>query len=416
MITKQSSRKAKILIIVQNLSVPFDRRVWRECQALREAGYAISVICPKGAAHDQLAYEKIEEISIYRYPMYQSKGGFLSYLIEYAVALVMTTWLLLRVYRRHGFEVIQICNPPDLLILPVLPFKLLGKKFVFDQHDLCPEIYQAQRPHVAGDSWVLKALFLFERMTYRFSDVVMVVNESCRKIALTRGRKPDRDVFVVRNGPSISNIRGTQPNIDLKQEKNYLLVYVGMMGPQEGIDIMLRAIKHLCLRDRLEDFHVRIIGGGTVLDEMKRYAEELGITHLVTFTGHLDHKRVMESIASADVCLCPDPKTPLNDKCSMAKAIEYMSLGRPFVCFDLEEVRNCAGDAALYAVPNEEIDFAEKIHILLEDAQMRSDLGAIGRERVLRFLAWDHSKPALLTAYERVLGVEQAGHLEKDPI
>lgn len=392
--------------MVQNLSVPFDRRVWRESLALRDAGYNVSVICPKGKSFDENSYESIDNISIYRYRIYQSNGNFSSYIVEYTISLIMTAWLLLIVFRREGFDVIQICNPPDLLIFPVLPFKFLGKKIIFDQHDLCPEIYQTQKGHGENVSLVTKALLIFEKITYRFSDVVMVVNESFKKIALTRGRKCDHEVFIVPNGPSVQNIRDCNPNSILKQGAKYLLVYVGMMGPQDGIDILLRAIRNLFVNYNRDDFHVRIIGSGTVLDDMKRYAEELGIANIVTFTGYLDYGQVLDGIGTADVCLCPDPKTPLNDKCSMVKVVEYMSLGRPLVAFDLEEVRNSANAAALLALPNDEIDFAEKINFLLDNAELRASMGAVGRDRVLKLLNWEHSKGALYAAYDCAFGYE----------
>ena len=391
----------KILIIVENLSVPFDRRVWRECQALQEAGYQVSVISPKGKGFDNKSHEMIDGVSIYRYRIYHADGSFLSYILEYATSLVMTFWLMFVVLFRKGYDVIQICNPPDLLILAALPFKLVGKKIIFDQHDLCPEIYQMHKGGSGRQSLVVKALLFFEKITYVFSDIVMVVNDSCKKIALSRGGKKEQDVFIVRNGPTKQNIGNALPNPQLKMGKQYLLTYVGMMGPQEGIDILLRAIRNLTMVYHRNDLHIRIIGGGTVLDEMKQYAVELSINHIVTFTGQVDYNQVMEGIASADVCLCPDPKTPLNDKCSLVKVIEYMSLGRPLVAFDLKEVRNSAQRAALYAQPNDENDFSKKINFLLDNPELRASMGSLGRERVMKFLTWEHSKAALYAAYDK---------------
>jgi len=399
--TGQIDSGRRVLIVVENLSVPFDRRVWRECGALREAGYKVSVISPRGVGNDTKSRDVVDGVAIYRYPGFQSDGGFVSYILEYGVALAMSFWLMMVVAIREGFDVIQICNPPDLLILPALPFKLIGKKVIFDQHDLCPEIYQVQKK-VGSRNSVVAALLFFERITYSFSDIVMVVNESCRKIALARGRRRPEDVFVVRNGPSLQNIRDAAPNLALKNGKRYLLSYVGMMGPQEGIDGLLRAILHLTKLRESRDFHVRVMGSGTVLDEMKQKSRELGLEGIVTFTGHVNYEQVMEGISSAEVCLCPDPKTQLSDKCSLVKAIEYMSLGRPFVAFDLEEVRQSANGAALYAVPNDEEDFAEKINYLLDNTELRATMGSIGKERVAQFLTWEHSKDALYRAYAKV--------------
>jgi glycosyltransferase involved in cell wall biosynthesis len=310
---------------------------------------------------------------------------------------------------REGFDVVQICNPPDLLILVAVPFKLLGKKIIFDQHDLSPEIYQMHRGGHNGPCFVLRALLCFERITYAFADVVLVVNESCRRIAIGRGSKNERDVFVVRNGPSAQSIGSVRTNLALKHGMPHLISYVGMMGPQEGIDALLRAIRDLLTVHGRNDFHVLIMGSGTVLDSMRRYASELGLAEVVTFAGHVEYSQVMEGIATASICVCPDPKTPLNDKCSFVKVVEYMSLGRTLVAFDLEEVRNMAGDAALYAEPNDESDFAAKINRLLDDPDLRTSMGDKGRDRVLRSLTWEHSKSAFYAAYDKVFGNGGAG-------
>jgi len=246
-----------------------------------------------------------------------------------------------------------------------------------------------------------KILLCFERLTYALSDVVMVVNESCRRIAVGRGAKQEQDVFLVRNGPSIKSIRSAQPNPALKRGMPHLISYVGMMGPQEGIDVLLRAVRNLVIVHERRDFHVLIMGSGTVLDPMKKYALDLGIAEIVTFAGHVDYSQVMAGIATATICVCPDPKTPLNDKCSFVKVIEYMSLGRAFVAFDLEEVRNMAAGAALYAAPNDENDFAGKLAYLLDQPDLCASMGSLGRDRVLQSLTWEHSKSALYAAYGR---------------
>jgi glycosyltransferase involved in cell wall biosynthesis len=405
----------KILIVVENLSVPFDRRVWRECQALREAGYQVSTISPRGIDVDTKSYEIIDGVSIFRYPIWQADGSFVSYLLEYGVAILMSFWLMWVVFFRVGFDVVQICNPPDILILVTLPFKLLGKRVIFDQHDLSPEIYQVQKGQNWKNDLVVRALLAFEKLTYVFSDVVMVVNESCKRIAVGRGAKSDQNVFVVRNGPSMQNLRNVQPNPALKNGRKYLLSYVGMMGPQEGIDLLLRAIRILTVVHGRNDFHTRIMGGGTVLEPMKQYAVELGIADRVTFTGSVDYPTVMEGIASADLCLCPDPKTPLSDKCSLVKAVEYMSLGRAFVAFDLEEVHFFAEGAASFAQPNDEGDFAAKVNELLGDEAIRKSMGDIGRERVIARLTWEHSKEALLAAYNKAYDKKIGAMVEATP-
>ena len=407
----KASKRRKVLIAVENLSVPFDQRVWRECLALADAGYQVSVISPKGMTTDNNKREEINGISIYRYRIYQSRGGILSYVIEYLTALIGTAWLTAVVFFREGFDLIQICNPPDLLVFTALPFKALGKKIVFDQHDLSPEIY-AMHKGGAKTGWVVKVLLVLERLTYAWSDIVIVVNEACRKIAVKRGGKADQDVFIVRNAPAIESFDSARPDSSLKCGAKYLITYVGMMGPQEGIDILLRGVRYLAMEYKRNDFHVLIMGNGTMFEAMKKYAKELGISRWISFTGHVGYDRVMQGIASADVCLCPDPKTPLNDKCSLVKVVEYMSLGRPLVAFDLEEVRISAGDAALYARPNDEKDFAEKINLLLEAPNLRASMGKIGKERFRKFLTWEHSKQALYAAYDRAF--ESKEHLRSD--
>lgn len=403
----------RIVIVVENLSVPFDRRVWRECQALREAGYRVSTISPKGIGCDRRWHEMIDGVSIYRYPMLHASGGFLSYVVEYCNALLMSFVLLWVVLIREGFDVVQICNPPDLLILPAVPFRLLSKKIIFDQHDLCPEIYATQKQLGTRPNAVVRALLRFEALTYRLSDVVMVVNESCRRIAVGRGRRDPRDVFVVRNGPSLQNIQRARADPSLRKGKRHLLSYVGMMGPQEGIDVMLRVIRNLATAHGRTDFHVHIMGGGTVLNAMRTYASELGISELVTFTDSVPYGDVMTGITTADLCLCPDPKTPLSDKCSLVKAIEYMSLGRAFVAFDLEEVRDAAGDAAEYAAAGDEAQFAALVNGLLDDPARRAHMGESGRQRVLDRLTWEHSISALLAAYAHACGTRGSPELAK---
>lgn len=406
----RSSSIRRVLIVVENLPVPFDRRVWNECVALRDAGYLVSVIAPKDTQSGEPSRDELSGVSVYRFTPFNSDGSFLSYVFEYATAVFKTFWLIGVVLRRKGFDVIQICNPPDLLILSALPYRLLGKKIVFDQHDLCPEIYQTQRalPTDGKPSVVLKLLYFFERLTYRLSHAVLVVNESCKRIACSRGGKSAGDVYVVRNGPPRESIGQIEPDPALKRGKRFLLTYVGMMGPQEGIDVMLQALVTLRESFKRDDFHVHIVGDGTVQDQMQRYAEELHLQSIVTFAGRQNHGKALQAIASADVCLCPDPKTPLSDKCSLVKSIEYMSLGKPFVAFDLDEVRLTAGDSALYARSGDVTEYAKLIDTLLRDEQLRKSMGSCARDKVLNGLTWDHSRTRLYEAYDSLFGTTKA--------
>jgi len=384
--------------MVENLSMPFDRRPWREALALREAGYEVSAISPKGDDRDTISREMIDGVSIYRYKHYESTGGAASYFIEYGNAMLKMFLLSLVVFLREGFDIIHLCNPPDTLILVALPYKLLGRKVIYDQHDLAPDIYIMHKDGAEGGV-MLKVLYFFERLTYRLCDVVVTINESYRRVALERGHVPDAKVFVVRNGPERASFEGVEPNPALRRGKEHLLCYVGMMGPQDGVDIMLRAVAHLAHEVGRDDFHVHIIGDGTEFEALKTYATELGVADRCTFAGRVSHAEVMEGVASADVCICPDPKTPLNDKANLVKALEYMSLGKPFVTFDLAEVRYSAADAALYATPGDEHDFADKLNRLLDTPELREKIGAIGRQRVLDGLSWERSKENLWAAY-----------------
>lgn len=389
-----------VLIIVENLSVPFDQRVWRECSALRQAGVEVTVISPKGLGRDSAWKEIINGVTILRYPIHQSTGGFLSYGLEYLGALLFSFGLACYACIRRRVQVIQICNPPDLLILATLWFRLCGIPIIFDQHDLSPEIYADQQGTEGRHRVMLRILHWFERLTYRFSDVVMVVNDSCRTIALNRGKRSPETVFVVRNGPTREAVDKARASDSLKSGQRFLLGFVGMMGPQEGIDGLLRILRALVLGRGRTDVHLRIVGGGTVLDAMRSYARELGVQSFVTFTGPGTHDQALECIATADVCICPDPKTPLSDKCSMVKVVEYMSVGRAFVAFDLDEVRCMAGQAGLYAEPGDEEQFADHIERLLDDASLRNEMGRVGRELALRSLTWDSAMQRLSEAYD----------------
>lgn len=390
-------------MLVENLSLPFDRRVWKECCALRDAGFEVTAISPKGRDLDSLFVERVNGVTIYRYVPYESTGGAISYAMEFAVALVSMTVLAWVVFLRRGFHLIHLSNPPDILILAVLPFKLLGKRVIFDQHDLSPEIYSLQQRNRERDV-VHRLLLAFEWLTYRCADVVICITKSVCEIARTRGRVPSERLFLVRNGPDLRSFEGAQADDTLRRGKRFLLSYVGMMGPQDGVDLLLRAIKVLKEDFRRDDFHVHLVGGGTELGRLTDYARELGVAEHVTFAGRQQYDGVVRAIASADVCLCPDPKTPMNDRANFVKVTEYMCLGRPIVAFDLSEVRYSAEDAALYATPNDERDFAAKVDFLLSNPDERVRRGRLGAQRVRDFLTWDHSKEALYAAYSCALG------------
>jgi len=386
----------RVLILVENLPSPFDRRVWQEATTLREAGYAVSIICPTGRGFEK-RYEVINGIHVWRYSLPVEGAGALGYALEYSVALLKTFALSLRVFAGRGFDVIHACNPPDLFFLIGGFYKLFGKKFVFDHHDANPELYEAKFGR-RGVFWTL--MLWLERMTFRLADVSIATNESYRRIAIGRGGMLPARVFVVRSGPSLERMKNVQADESLKKGKKYLVGYVGVMGRQEGIDLLLRAAKILVFDHRKKDVHFSLVGGGTSLAEMQALARELGIADYVTFTGRVPDEEMLAVLNTADVCVNPDIANAMNDISTMNKVMEYMALGKPIVQFDLAEGRFSAQHASLYARRNDPHDLAAKIGQLLDDPQKRRVMGAFGRKRVQEQLEWRYEAPKLLAAYE----------------
>ena len=391
-----AGRTRRVLIIVENLPVPFDRRVWQEAQALRDAGYQVSVICPTGQGHEERR-EEIDGIAIYRHPLPVEGKGVMGYLVEYPTALFWQFLLAWRVFRERGFDVIHACNPPDDIFLVGLFFKLFGKRFLFDHHDINPELYEVK---FGRRDLLYKVLLFMERMTFRTADVVISTNESYKEIALSRGGMDPGRVFVVRSSPDLGRLRPGPPNDALRNGRRFLVGYVGVMGAQDGIDILLRIIYDIVYRLERKDIQFLLIGGGTELEGMKRYAAELNLTGFVTFTGFLRGQELIDALGSIDVGVCPDPKDPYNDKCTMNKVMEYMALGKPLVQFDLTEGRYSARDAALYA--RDERDFSAKLLQLLDNPGLREKMGRYGRRRMENELDWRFEVPKLLDAYRRV--------------
>ena len=378
-----------VLFLVENLPSPFDRRVWQEACALRDAGHAVSIICPTGRGYEK-RFERLDGIDIRRYRLPAEGEGALGYLLEYSVALFWSFLLSFRV----RFEVIHACNPPDLFFLIGGFWKLFGKKFVFDHHDANPELYEAK---FGRRDLLWKAMCLFERLTFRFADVSIATNESYRRIALERGGMPSDKVFVVRSGPSLERLKIVPPQDRLRQGRKFLVGYVGVMGKQEGIDLLLQAIRHIV--DQRQDIHFGLVGGGTSLDEMKALALKLGVADYVTFTGRVPDAELLAMLNTADVCVNPDVANAMNDISTMNKIMEYMALGKPIVQFDLAEGRFSAQQASLYAEKNNPADLAAKIVELIDDPEKRAQMGAFGRRRVQEELEWRYEAPKLLAAY-----------------
>ncbi|MCO5151057.1 MULTISPECIES: glycosyltransferase family 4 protein [unclassified Shinella] len=388
----------KILIIVENLPVPFDRRVWQEARTLHAAGAQVAIICPTGKGYTA-RYEQLDGIHIYRHPLPLDAGGALGYLLEYGAALTWETLLSWKILFRHGFDTLHGCNPPDLIFLIAWQFKLLGKRYIFDHHDINPELYEAKF-NKRGFFWRL--MCAFEWLTFKTADTVISTNESYKKIALERGGKKPEDIFVVRSGPDLSRVKAVAPNLDLKNGRDFLIGYVGVMGDQEGIDLLLEAARHLVFERGRQDIQFTLVGGGPSLAALQALSEKMGLKDYVTFTGRAPDQTLFEVLSTADVCVNPDRVNPMNDKSTMNKILEYMAVGKPIVQFDVTEGRFSAREASLYAKPNDPIDFADKLAELLADPALRAEMGAFGRHRVETQMAWSYEIPKLIAAYKNV--------------
>jgi glycosyltransferase involved in cell wall biosynthesis len=388
----------RVLIIVENLPCPFDRRVWQEARTLAAAGYLVSIICPKGKGYEK-SFEEIDGIAIYRHLQPFEASGALGYLAEYTWALLAEFALSLRVLMERGFDAIHACNPPDTLFLIGSFYKLFGKKFLFDHHDINPELYEAK---FQRRDLFYRLMVWLERRTFETADVCVATNESYRRIAIERGSRSPSKVFVVRSGPDLRRLRVLPATAALKNGRRYLVGYVGVMGRQEGIDGLLASVQHIVQDMERTDIQFGLVGGGTELAAMRKLAEQLGIADYVTFTGRVPDDELLAMLNTADVCVNPDVANDMNDKSTMNKIMEYMALGKPIVQFDLTEGRVSAQDASLYARRNDPVDMARKLVALLDDPELRQRMGAAGLERVKTVLAWEHEAPRLLAAYEEL--------------
>jgi glycosyltransferase involved in cell wall biosynthesis len=387
----------RVLIIVQNLSVPFDRRVWLEARSLRDAGYRVSVVCPMGV--DDAPHEILDGILIRRYPPPPDTRGLATYVYEFAYCWLRTARLVVRAHRAEGFDVLQACNPPDTYWALALPFKLAGKKFVFDQHDLCPEVFESRFP--TGSRLLLRGLRLLERATYAVADHVIATNDSYRATAVARGAVGEANITVVRTGPDPDRLRRGTPNAEWRRGRRFLCAYLGVMGPQDGVDLALRAAAELKHAGR-DDVQFVFMGKGDSTDELRELAIELDIDDRVVFTGRVPDDVVSEVLSTADLGLCPDPLNPLNDVSTMNKTMEYMAFELPVVAFDLKETRVSADRAAVYVRPNDVRAYADAIADLLDDPERREQMGRWGRKRIVDVLAWTHQAPRYVGAYDRL--------------
>jgi len=398
------SVRRRVLIIVENLPVPFDGRVWSEASTLSRHGYEVSVICPKGPGAT-VSFEIIEGIAVYRHWLPGEGRGVLGYLAEYSAALFWEFVLSLKILTTRGFDVVHACNPPDLIFVVGAFHKFLfGKSFIFDHHDISPELYEAKFGR-RGFLW--QVMVLLERITFALSDVSIATNQSYRAIAIERGRmNPDR-VFVVRSAPNLSRVRSLPPDPAWKRGRKFLVGYVGVIARQEGIDLLLESIKHIRWTRSRDDVQFVIVGGGRELEELKKLATDLELDELVMFTGRVDDATLFTILSTADVCVNPDRPSSMNDKSTMHKIMEYMALGKPIVQFDLTEGRFSAGEASLYVRNADTAEFGDKILELIDDPVRRDAMGAFGQKRICDELAWHHASTKLLGAYEKVFKLRE---------
>jgi len=394
-----ASGMRRVLMLVENNSYPRDTRVRQEAEALTAAGYRVAVVAPRAPGRPWR--ETMHGVSLYGYPAPRPGNGLLGYLWEYgysfAAAAVLSLWVLVD----HGFDVILAANPPDTFWLLAAPYRLFGRRFIYDHHDLAPEMYGA-RFDAAPNPVVLKILLLFERLSYRVAHHVIVTNRSYRDLAVERGGLRDDQVTIVRNGPDLGILREVPPHPEVLHPGKTIIGYVGSIGFHDGVDYLLRALDVLVHDLGRTDFHCLVVGAGDALGEMRALATTLEIDRYVTFTGWVAHQEVAAFLAAADICVAPEPSNAYNDRCTVIKMMEYMALGKPIVAFDLPEHRYSAQDAALYAPANSTEEMARRIAELMDDPARRAEMGARGVQRVRDELAWNHQKPHLLRALERV--------------
>jgi glycosyltransferase involved in cell wall biosynthesis len=397
-------KRGRVLILVQNLSVPFDRRVWLECQSLVDAGFRVAVVCPK--APGDPTYYRLNGVDLFKYRPYAPGGSSASFILEYVYSFFATLILSLRASVRGRFTVVQSCNPPDLFWPIGVLFRVLhGSSFVFDHHDLCPELYQSRFPD--GNRLIYRALRLMERCTAMAADHVISTNDSYRQIVLDRDGVAPASVTVVRTGPDLTRLHRTQEEPSLRRARPHLAAYLGVMGPQDGVDLVLQMADHVVHQLGRRDINFTLIGSGDCFDELVALSQSLDLSDYVTFTGRVPDADVAAILSTADVGISPDPKNPLNDVSTMNKTMEYMAFALPVVAFDLRETRVSAGEAAVYATPNDVGELARLLVDLIDDEPRRQEMGRAGRARIEKELAWRHQAPRYVGVYETFIATAE---------
>ncbi len=398
---KKTSTRSGVLIIVENLPVPFDRRVWQEAKALKEAGYDVAVICPKGKGQTA-ACEEIDGVHIYRHSLpNEASDSAAGFLLEYASALFWQLRLSAKVLRRHGFDVIHACNPPDLIFLIALIYKILfRKKFIFDHHDVVPEMFEVK---FGRRGFFYKALLFCEKLTFLSADASIATNETFRRIAIERGGMSPERVWVVKSYPDLNAFRRVSPDPALRKGRAHLVGYVGIMNAQDRVDMLLLAMQYIVRHLHREDIHCLLIGDGPEYDHLVRLSEEMGLAPFITFAGYLTGTPLLVHLSSLDVGAIPDPPNPYNDKISLNKVFEYMALGVPFVQYDLAESRSQAGAAAVIAKDPTPEGLGKAIVRLVDDPQRRAEMAEIGMSRAREEFRWEAETSRLLEAYAALI-------------
>lgn len=388
-----------ILIIVENLPVPFDRRVWQEANTLKDAGFEVSIICPimKGYVKK---YELLNGIHIYRHPLPLEAENAMGYIKEYFAALYYEFTLSLKIFFKKRFHVIHGCNPPDLIFMVALIYKLFGVKYVFDHHDINPELYIAK---YGKKGFFYKFLVLVERLTFMTANYSIATNESYKQIGITRGKMPAEKIQIVRSGPKLDRLRLTEGNQKYKKGRKYLIGYVGVVGAQEGLDLLLESAKYIV--SKRQDVQFGIVGGGTEIENLKKLTQEMQLTEYVDYYGRVDDEMMVDVLNTADVCVNPDRPTEMNNLSTMNKIMEYMALKKPIVQYDLKEGKFSAQKASLYADNTNTTDFAEKIMWLLDNPDVRKEMGDFGYNRVINELSWEYESVKLIDFYKKVLKI-----------
>lgn len=394
----------RVLVIVQNLSVPLDRRVWLECQALRDQGYEVSVICPMGTGDS--SHELLDGVDIYRYPPAPQASGAAGFALEFSYSWLRTAYLAGKIWRQHRFDVIQACNPPDTYWLLALLWRPRGVRFIFDHHDLCPELFLSRfgQPEGRAGRLELMALRWMERMTYLVADRAIVTNGSYQRIAMERDHKDPRWISIVRSGPDTTQMRPVYPARDVRADGEHLLAYIGIMGPQDGVENILALMEELVHRRGRTDVRAVLMGFGDCLEDLRRQSTDLDLDDHVLFTGRVRPDEMAQYLSSADLGLGPDPRTPLNEVSTMNKTMEYMAFGLPSVSFDLVETRASTGDTGVLVPSGDIAAFADAVEELLDDDERRVELGIAARRRAEELLDWRPQAQTYVRVYDQLLG------------